>query len=363
MGVKFVRTAAARGVLVGLGLCLSQPGVAQQPSTDTATAPPTVAPIISSADRTSRGDDCSRAYHVALNDVGQRHVAVAREALGAARRAETGTTGRWLFGPSARHDDTRARTSAVLTPKPGLARTELALYRQADPWVKSQGRMAQLQASTPLGGVVSRMTRDLRAYTEQPPHPALCAGAPEMLEHLARLVAYVERQTSTWPATTGIGLALVRSRVAALKVPGEGAPLAYVTASTGPVVIGTAAGAALGDGQPSSERSLNELIADTARIALSAQDAEVVARQATPLAALQQFHMARRQHRDVPLPAVVRAALDETLGLLEATAYLARSGELVTRMRDGLSGGLAAIKAAHARHCVCATRGHRGAEP
>ena len=54
-------------------------------------------------------------------------------------------------------------------------------------------------------------------------------------------------------------------------------------------------------------------------------------------------------------PETARAVLEETLGVLEAAAYAGHAGGLHGQVGDGLIGGLAAIRTAHARTCVCAS--------
>ena len=344
--------------------------------------------------------DCSRDYHAELSRISTQRILPASDALVAARRAEAGLPGRWLLGPYARSGKSSPRPVAseqglevfervvcvrpaprgpaadesgaclqeerrrgqrlvVLDPlgsptpdRPrNVARQEQALYYFADPIVKAAGQMPQLLPQTQLGAIGRRVAADLRGYTGQAAHPALCAGAPELLEHLERQAAPLKRHVRAALQAARTAHELAALRMAAVReVAGRDREAA--AQGTGDTPASVLVTGAIGTTEAVPLPSLGELMAEAASLILPESERAGLA-QLSPLEVLPRLRAASSQGTAVPQPEVVRAALDDALGILEAAAYVGHNAAILGRIGDGLVDGLDAVREAHGRTCQC----------
>ena len=354
------------------------------------------------AARAADTEQCGRDYHAALAQIAQTHVAPATEALAASKRSEPGATGRWMFGPYARkgkapprpvagetvtetservvcvtpaseeggacrREETRRRQKQVTLdplapPAEGrsrdTARQEQALYHLADGIVRASAQVIPLQMQAPPGIVARRVASDLRGYTGQVMRPAICAGAPELVEHLEKQAGIFRRQVQSMQHGPGTARDLAAARIAGVKALVERVMVARGAA----IVTGAIVSASTAEREPvpapvpAGRGSLKDLVAEAADLALAGEDVDAVAAEPTPLAALRTLHKARSERAVALQSADVREALEDALGVLEAAAYVDHSGRLHAQAGDGLIGGLAAIRAAHVKACTCGPR-------
>jgi hypothetical protein len=298
--------------------------------------------------------DCAQTYHAALAQISSRQIVPALDALVVARRAAPGLPGHWLFGPYAKPGRPLPKAAIETTTRSALdfpgdtARQELALYQHAEPLVGASGHVARLHPQAPFGSAAYRVGRELRGYTSQPFHPALCTGSSEILEHFTRQSAQLKRPLQGMQANVQTGIALAGARVAALReqaVKSGGKPALV----TGAIAAGSI------DRPPSTaaEAALRPMIVELAGVLLTPDGVREVSAQDSALMALRELHLARTQRAVAVQSESIRKAADDALGIVEAAAYLAHSGALHTQVGDGLLGGVQAIREAHAASCTC----------
>jgi hypothetical protein len=344
--------------------------------------------------------NCGSNYHRALSEIAAKHITPATEALNTARRSEAGLPGRWMFGPYSRSgkgaprpvasetvtetsektvclrpakdeggaclQEERRRTQKQVTLDPltpptpdrprNIARQEQALYHLADGYVKATAQVTALQMQSPTGIVARRIASDLRGYTGQAAQPALCAGAPELMDYLERQAGPLKRQVLQMRQAAQTGQHLAALRIASLKTMlRNGGEVAVKTSA----IEQNAASAGLVTGAIDAtsqiqQLALKSLVADAASLALEAEDAARVANQLTALAALREVRVSQARRTGAALSESARDTVEDALGLLEAAAYVGHAGALHAAVGDGLIGGFAAIRAAHAQSCKCA---------
>ncbi len=271
---------------------------------------------------------------------------------------------------------------------------ELRLLRLTHDFVEAKGALPDVGNNGKYNFLVQRVAQDIRLYASQPPHPALCSGASELLEFYGSQLAPVKRRKDEVAMAAKQLKDLASARVRAVAVAemsvhnravAEASKAAVDAARVLAEMAGKAAAAALlpkVDGaavvalapivmpvprvvpaKPADAAELADfavvsvpaLIGEALRPVLPATIVAEIVAQPTPLASLIKARAAlvdpANNANAVPLD--VREASFMALRLIEGRIYAERYVSRYMELEASLFGSLADVQAAQTKACVC----------
>jgi hypothetical protein len=198
-------------------------------------------------------------------------------------------------------------------------------------YVAAKGQLVEFGRNGRLEALVKRLAGDLAAYVGQPGHPALCNGAPEMLDF------HADRMDAVQTRLTAIAELAARTRA-----------LAEQRVSTAINPAGTPATDTKGRPLAALVSAVSQLMlpADAARAAVTAPPGDV-------LGPLRRLTEAARSAPWVNEPPEVQVAVGQALRALEAAVYADQQQLRAAAVERTVFGALATIRAAHTAHCTC----------
>ncbi len=322
--------------------------------------------------------NCAGHFHAELAALRAGALAQVRAALRHASRPMPGRPGRWIFRPH--HTELAARSRAGRKPSPSFAAGETGpavqpVFRLAAHFVRYRGADVSLTRRGKLGWVTRRVSADLRNFTGQPLHPAICSGALFMMDYFSGKLGRFRRRLATVKARAAEALTIARQRSRALRK--------AVAAATGRAPVEVKAGQ---DVRQGGVEELRAMLTELAAMTGGAELADKVRAAPDGLAALRLMRGTVEQRGrtadmrrppegtaeatgaisdDAPSTANVAssvprllsspelAALRRALPAIEAALYLAHVRRNHVPLEAGITGSIAAIRKAHARSCVC----------
>ncbi len=329
---------------------------------------PAILPAIS--DETAR---CSFAFHAELTPVrdGDARRMAAFDQL--ARVTEPGLTGKWLFWNKSSKAPQEDRVCVERTSRAGRGRCErwevkpidpakitspippgpnaeeLAVLKVIDGFVSDKGATLEFGSNGRQFATLQRFTAEFSSYINQPQHPALCAGVPQMLDfHTTNLVGVSKRLTDV---TTNAARAqiLARTRIDAQ------AQLRTTIANAA-----TSDPAAPSVAKPVSIPLLRPGLIATSELVLASVDGLLADE---PLKALKSESNGLRQlaaARELLVtgtlpdaPMAMRAAAGASLRMIEAATYAQLQVARVKQVEQILVGPIDQVRKAHRAICTC----------
>lgn len=336
--------------------------------------PPLLAILPSIADETAR---CSAAFYQELAPVRDAN---ARQLAGfeqAARVVEPGMTGKWLFWNKAGKAAAPERVCAESSTKAGRERcvrweikpvdpirvtspappppnpNELMVLKALDGFVTDKGAPLEFGTNGRQFATLQRFAAEFGSYIEQPRHPALCTGVPQMLDfHTANLAGVAKRLidvTANARRAEQMALAGVNALVPLRAALATAAAAATASDPTTPSAsAGQPVAAPLPQGTSTSamvRAALAGLIAEEALQSLKSETSGpsllLKARDLLATSLLPDAHPA------------LRAAAGASLRMIEAAAYAALQVDRVKQFEGILLGPLAKVRDAHRATCTC----------
>ncbi len=358
---------------------------------------------------------CAAGYHKALSGLRQGQVDTLLPALRSVRKKDVALPGRWLFWKQTRRsrrsrrtclrwkryrrtrgDRVRiirrctrwarkrlAKTSPVQIDPSAPSKEELALKRFIGAFVVDRGAAPELARDGKFGWVTQRLTYDLRTFTGQPPHPALCSGTPNMLAYFARRAEDLGRRQKAVATVQAGTTDLLATRIKAAyeirkahKIEIPQAPAATPPDASGargksdvkparpgkvavgadaakpiapavlPIVLAMPAG-------PTSEVQLDRQVIYLAGLVLPVEALGALRDETDPIAALKMARTLLRSDTIKHVPASVMQATLAAFRMLETAAYIERLQQRYDLLVRPLFASLSAIKTSHAKSCTC----------
>jgi hypothetical protein len=334
--------------------------------------------------------DCAADFHAAVQDIRGRQTPIMSTALDNALAEVAGLSGRWMYGPP--DMQATAAGSAANTPKclqwaatsdsitgekkrtckkykgpvatdgAGTAvdtseTTDAEMIKLADTFVRSKLRLKAFEKKRALRYQVFDLLTSMRHFLDQPSHPFICAGTPNMLEY------YTNNTQTLAKALDRINRAAERANAAAAE---------RVAAATGmesaALALVSTAHANEGDGR------LRAAIGRLAQYILVPGDAVSVAGTTEPLLAFQKLDEFMSVQPTIsptsdtasggqaPAEQVMpldpqllarREASREALSTLEVAVVLDAARRRFRQFDDATYGTIAAVRAAHKKACTC----------
>jgi hypothetical protein len=211
-------------------------------------------------------------------------------------------------------------------PVPPPADDELRDLKLLNGFVAAKGQLIEFGRNGRLESLMKRSTGDLAAYAGQPPHPALCNGAPEMLEfHIDRMEAVQTRLTA---------VAELAARTRALAERRVASAIKLADADT--------------RGKP-----LAGLVSAVSQLMLPADAARANASQTDLLVQLRRLAEAAKTAPWIAEPAETQVAAAQALRALEAAFYADSQKSRAAAVDQTMFGAVSRIGDAHKEHCVC----------
>ncbi|MGD9827392.1 MAG: hypothetical protein AB7E70_09415 [Hyphomicrobiaceae bacterium] len=366
--------------------------------------------------------DCSGDFHRSLVSIRDGKAAGMRPSLLTAKEGDRALPGRWLFWESNPRARLRSRAAARdgrpceqwrgsgrrkrcvrwgEAPDPALktadhgvpTKEEIALLAFLDGFVRSRGSIEDFGKRGRHAWITMRVSTDIRTFLTQGQHPALCTGAPEMLDYFEKRMgafrtrgeavasetakapaladlrirlAYDVRKATPAPAVPSVAPAREPAKPADPSVPTSKAPekpssTMIITGSTPRPATTTPAAPAQPPAfslaepatPPRADAPLVQKIAYVAGLFSPSEKARAVADAASPFAALAEAKalLGGAWVKDVPKP-IVQSSL-AALRTLEAQAYAELFGREYKAVSVSFFGSIADIRAAHAKSCRC----------
>ncbi len=253
-----------------------------------------------------------------------------------------------------------------------LSKDEATLFQTANQLVRARGVSSDMKRKSGNGWVLTRVAQDLRLYTRQPPHPAICTGAPRMVghfeKHLGRVKKMIEQQNALMSRMQFQLEARRRYVEGLLTRAAELARIAlemrYLETEMAAVDLG---GGDRGHGQlvhpPAvsnvsiarfDEKSLKDGTAALAQVLWGDEAASNIAAAEDTLKALNQAVKAyKSQPTRIELDANTRLEVKRLFSLIEASYYVKLRYDLLKKLSIQLFGTLSGIKEGHRMYCNC----------
>jgi hypothetical protein len=224
---------------------------------------------------------------------------------------------------------------------PPPADDELRDIKLLTGYVAAKGQLVEFGRNGRLEALIKRLAGDLSAYVAQPAHPALCNGAPEMLDFHGDRMDAVQIRLTAIAELAARTRALAEQRVSAAINP-AGTPAGI------PPPPGTPAATTKGRPMAALVLALSQLMlpADAARAAAITPPGDV-------LGPLRRLMEAARTTPWVNEPADVQVSVGQALRALEAAIYADQQQLRASAVERTIFGALATIRAAHTTHCTC----------
>ncbi|HRD78474.1 MAG TPA: hypothetical protein PK264_21470, partial [Hyphomicrobiaceae bacterium] len=236
---------------------------------------------------------------------------------------------------------------------------ELKLLRAMDETVRGRGSLIEFGGNGRYTVMADRFAADVRIYTGQSYHPALCSGAGDMLKFYAetlaplksriKVVADMDRRAQT-RARAAVGSALAdlarpsTGDLAASETPKSDAPSATVaTASDVPPP------------QPSVPETIEAMTAALADIALPEGAAQAIKANESVLQRLKAFAEWLMSEPGLALTGVRRETVLVALRALEIAAHVEAMQARYVVLETALLGNLLVLKESQRRTCTCGT--------
>lgn len=379
-GTSSMKSAVFRATLMGqmifAGLVLSSlPAGAQSRetanggTTRVAQSSPQVAPEASPGSTADALADCAQRYYAALQDIRGGTAKKLSPALKQVRRLDRDLPGRWLFtetlirGRGADNrliDGDRVCVNEVrkggrgrclewgpLQPArppaepvfavPPLSSDERRLSASILMFVRTRGALPEWFGEGRYGWVAQRVATDLTAYLRQPPNPALCSGANEMLSFFVSNMGALRKRILEVAELDRSARTLAWAKVRA--VHGDAA---------GPLPASTAA-PTVAEAPP----DYTSMISQMAEILLSAEQARAVRAAPTALQALKRTAEALHDPIATSAVSIVEANARAALRSLEAGVHAELMHARHQAVSDSLFGTIDSIRQVHSTTCTC----------
>ena len=360
---------------------------------------------------------CAAGYHQALAELRRGPVDTLLPALRSLRRRDVALPGRWLFwkysrrsrGPGrackrwrryrvVRNDRVRIVrrcTRWVVKRKPKLVGVSLAepkkeevkLMRFVGAFVADRGAPSEFARDGRFGWVSQRVMYDLRTYTGQPPHPALCSGAPEMLNYFSRRLVQLRRRHNEVAAIQKDAVRLLQARLAAAYEirkanPVEMPPVEPVQPIDAPPATGRTPAAEPAGARPPALRAKEAplpvaaparaparrlpapqppaenaspaaLVAYLVGLVRPAADLGEIESETDPIAALKIAKDLLEPKKNTHVPKHVMQATKSALRMAETAVYVQRLQQRYQQFVTPLFSSLGAIRTSHEKMCAC----------
>ncbi|GJM01657.1 MAG: hypothetical protein DHS20C08_01580 [Rhodomicrobium sp.] len=161
----------------------------------------------------SSAHNCPQRFYSSMKWIKSERIAYIKDVIKPISAADKSLPGRWLFPlgrvksakvcqrykyyHSGRRKCLKYSRARVVTGAAFLSKDEQSFFAAAGKYVRSRGRDPLVKPRSPSYWVVNRVSRDLKMYTSQPEHPAICTGVPRMIDYfegnLKKVSAQVER--------------------------------------------------------------------------------------------------------------------------------------------------------------------------
>ena len=280
---------------------------------------------------------CASAFHSALTSIRSER---APNLAGLPQRltiADPSLPGRWQFAggiaiPQKRNTAAKpaAAQAAALVSESDATDDERRVAGFLADFVEAKGALPEFGPNGKWAWLLTKASAELRGYMAQSSHPALCTGAPEMMDFYGTEFGSLKRRSDDAREVdrTARDSVVARRKAWQASAPGVEA----ITAD--PVLLTTIK--AVGD------RLLGKADADTVAV-----EANVIAALALTKAAL------RSESASGLSPQAYRAGM-ALLRALELAAYAELAIERYRPLEAGLFGTTGDIRTAHSRSCTCA---------
>lgn len=312
---------------------------------------------------------CASSYHAALSAVHAASGDRMARAVKAMGRVDAALPGRWLFwgppGQSGRQRIETRRQCVVLEARGGRTRCarfeerllpgpipaqvpakapgaeELKALRFVDETVRGKGALVEFGANGRYKVMSERFADDVRIYTSQPVHPALCTGAGDLLEFYREALAPLRKRISVVADATQ----RVR-RLAASRFNIAAAVLAARSAAS-------AADPAKVEEKEGAPAGLRDMIGALMRLAADADVARAVAGEGEDMSAMARAHAWVASEQASGLLPTERETLLVALQMIEALIYAETLRTRYAEINAALFGTLDQLMVAQKKSCTC----------
>jgi hypothetical protein len=321
---------------------------------------------------------CSAAYHTELSTARQRHDAALGNAHNASRVGETQLPGRWLLSadlfPSPKKKampkpervcaepvrrggrtmcakwELKAATPVALTEvKIDLKPTagELASLKFLNDFVTARAAIPEVGNNGRYNWLVARVASDLRSYLSQPPHPALCSGASQMLDFyqgqlapLIKRMADVDEQKSRIRSQLAIRLSEISKQTTGLEILQANASDADLVVALAGRILADSPLSSVSD-EPTPLKRLDKIKS----LLLDQMNALAPTEQGTS-------DTSKAKTSETVSP-VARDEILAALRVVEAGVYAEMFDKKFTDLKKTLNTAVGDIRRAHAASCTC----------
>lgn len=310
--------------------------------------------------------DCAANFYKEISAIRDRNHDAMSTALKSGRSRDKTRPGRWLFRPGiaksvrrrvcaqwrqvwkpfqGRYERTCIRRKTVtrtIRSSGNLPKSEAAVYRFATQFVSSRAIDRRLSVKQNEGWVSQRVATDLRGFLKQEKHPAICTGAPQMMDYFSTKLDAVRKRGSQISE---------RAEEAAILAKAKFAEARSAIASDPSRTELPAAVDAKPDEAPSPS-SLSEmvraLVADIGDESLISKVADTE----TVFDALKGVSGSLKAATK-PLGKPAKSAIRNALSAIEAADYLSIVAGHYAEIDTTILGSLEQVRRAHKKECVC----------
>jgi hypothetical protein len=223
-----------------------------------------------------------------------------------------------------------------------------------DEIVTSRGAGPEFQGNGRYTAGIDRMAKDLPIYMGQPPHPALCSGAVEMLGYLADQLAPLRKRTD---AVYAAREEATKTAIDAVNQLVADAPATAVASTAGvpvaPPPQPLATPAEWTAHEPVGTRLSLALTRAVAAHVLVGEAAERAQRQWAPLPGIAFVQDSLRLSSATNAPSPLRLKARQTLRSIEHLAYAEFTAERYRELDEALFAPLEAARRTAAESCTC----------
>lgn len=179
----------------------------------------------------SSAQNCPQRFHAAVQWIRAKRVANINDIIKPISARDKSLPGRWLFPLgkvkmrrqclrykvyySGRRKCLKWSKPQKVTGAAFLSEGEQRFVRAAATYVSSRGQDPKLKPRSPSYWVINRVARDLKIYTSQPAHPAICTGVPRMLDYFEGNLGKVRKQANEFAMLEQLTDGLIAERLAA----------------------------------------------------------------------------------------------------------------------------------------------------
>lgn len=229
---------------------------------------------------------------------------------------------------------------------------EIQTYQLLEPWMRSRGAGAEFRYEGRFVWATTKLAEDFKSYIGQPPHPALCSGAEQVVEVFSKKIRGLRERIAEVEATAATIRQQALARLAQLRAVAAQSPASethVANAATGPA----ATSRDLGDRSVGEPADLAAWVDTVAALATTREQADAVRAISKPLEKLKQALGYLRPKQATPVAREIRAEGIATLRAAEATFYADVMVSRFHEIDEVFIGSIDGAQRAYSTNCTC----------